>query len=306
MKQSDLDSLLERLFVIYGERLGLPKTRFRLIQHEDAIVAWVFRIDLLDGSQQILKVFPRAGDSNRELYSLCRMEGKIPVPKVIRHFPPESNLPGALLMEFINGELMDIEKCSEELFFEAGASMGRLHMERAEGYGDPINSQPLDDHAIHSFLIKFSENMNECRGHLSEPLLGKCQQFFDQKIGLLAKVDGPCLVHRDFRPRNILATSQGITGIIDWSSSRFWFAEEDFFPLESGDWSKHSEQKKLFLRGYASIRPIPDYLRVMPLIGLNQALGVIGFTLKRQTWNGPHSSLYRSNLQQLESILSRF
>lgn len=50
---------------------------------------------------------------------------------------------------------------------------------------------------------------------------------------------------------------------------------------------------------YASMRPIPDYKHIMPLLRLNRAFATIGFTVKRGTWNNLHALLYQLNRQYL-------
>ena len=49
------------------------------------------------------------------------------------------------------------------------------------------------------------------------------------------------------------------------------------------EWERHPDHKKSFLAGYASIRSVPDYESVMPLLRLVRSLDTIGFTFKRGT-----------------------
>ncbi len=137
-------------------------------------------------------------------------------------------------------------------------------------------------------------------------MLQQCQHYFNSHIDLLASVDGPCIIHRDFRPGNIIVHAGKIQGIIDWASARASFAEEDFCSLELGKWSSHLHYKKFFLAGYANIRPIPDYRMVMSLLQLNRILAIIGFTVKRGTWDSSHHRLYKKYRQFLEDFLSKF
>ncbi len=44
-------------------------------------------------------------------------------------------------------------------------------------------------------------------------------------------MDGTCVVHRDYRPGNLIVHDGKLQGIIDWTGARTSFAEEDFiFP----------------------------------------------------------------------------
>ena len=115
------------------------------------------------------------------------------------------------------------------------------------------------------------------RAHLPGSLIDQCRIAFNRQINLLSGADGPCVVHRDFRPGNVMVFNNQIKGVIDWSSGRGGFAEEDFSAIEQGEWSQ--SHKNALLTGYASICPIPHYLKLMPLLRLSKAIGVIGFTV---------------------------
>lgn len=93
-----------------------------------------------------------------------------------------------------------------------------------------------------------------------------------------------------------------LQGIIDWSSGRAGFAQEDFCPIDHGEWPISPISKKFFLAGYESIRPVPDYGAIMPLIRLSKALGAIGFTVKRQTWQTSNARVYEFNCRFLETF----
>jgi Ser/Thr protein kinase RdoA (MazF antagonist) len=122
---------------------------------------------------------------------------------------------------------------------------------------------------------------------------------------LLDYVDSPCITHRDFRPGNIIVNEGRVHGIIDWSSARGSFAEEDLCTLELGDWTNHPEIKKSFLNGYASIRHIPNYLNVMPLLLLSKTVATIGFTVNTGTWDNKNVNLYQRSRKILESLLEK-
>ena len=109
-------------------------------------------------------------------------------------------------------------------------------------------------------------------------------------------------MHWDFRPGNIVAFNGTIQGIIDWSSSRSDFAEEDFCLMEHDDWANDPATKESFLSGYASIRPVPDYTEIMPLLRLNKALASIGFTVRTNTWATKNAQFYERNRQYIETF----
>ncbi len=200
------------------------------------------------------------------------------------------------------GNLLKTEDLNDKLAYEIGSLLARIHLERVQGYGDLIQPDHLSaDPRVH-FTLKFEEGLDECRDHLPAALLEKCRQYYDQHIDLLSSVDGPCIIHRDFRPGNLILHEGKIQGIIDWSSARGGFAEEDFCPLEFSEWSTNPAYKNAFLSGYASIRKVPHYQRIIQLLRLSRAIATIGFTVKRGIWESKGARIYQFNRKFLESL----
>lgn len=291
------------LIALYRQRLNLLEAHFSHIDHEDAIVATVFKVTQPDGGQMILKICSRVGDYLREVYFLNYFAGKLPVPRIISLVQPEMGVHGAILMEYFPGKLLKKTKLTTKLTYEIGSFLARIHLERVKGYGDLTEPDLLNsDPRIH-FTMKFEEGLDECKGHLPEILIEKCRGYHDRHIDLLISADGPCITHRDFRPGNLIVEHDRLKGIIDWSSGRGGFAEVDFCPLEFGEWSDSAVYKSSFLEGYASIRKIPKYHHMMPLLRLSRAVATIGFTVKRGTWESKNAKIYQLNRHFLESFL---
>lgn len=131
-----------------------------------------------------------------------------------------------------------------------------------------------------------------------------CLDFFNESLYLLEKVDGPCIIHRDLRPPNVIVENHQLKGIIDWSSARASFAEEDFCSIEHGEWKDFNGYKSHFLEAYSSIRAVPDYHQIIPLLRVNRAIAVIGFTVKRHIWNSSHSKAYQFNRKFIDEFFS--
>lgn len=295
---------MNHLTAQYQQLLDLQNARFSLIEHEDAMVAVVYKVTAESGKEYVLKICSRHGDYLRESYFLKSFEEKIPVPRIIQLIEPDKDIHGAILMEYLPGNLLNIADINEKLAYEIGGILAKIHATKTQGQGDLTQSNQLSVDPRIPFTLKFEEGIDECKDHLPRSLIDQCHIAFDQQINLLSEADGPCVVHRDFRPGNVMVFNKQIQGVIDWSSSRGGFTEEDFCPIEQGEWSQ--SHKKALLLGYASIRPIPNYLELMPLLRLSKAIGVIGFTVKRGTWNSSHSRLYQWNRQHLEELLKRF
>jgi hypothetical protein len=70
--------------------------------------------------------------------------------------------------------------------------------------------------------------------------------------------------------------------------------------MEHGEWP--APCKKAFLAGYASIRKVPDYNALMPLLRLSKAIATIGFTVKCGTWDNLHARIYQFNRRFLDAF----
>lgn len=286
----------------YQKRLNLLDATFSHIDHEDAMVAIVYKVTKRTGEQLILKICPRKNDYLREVYFLNYLADKIPVPRILELVQPEVGIHGAILMECLPGALLKITDFTDSLAYEMGSHLARIHLNGTAGYGDLIQPEKLSADPRSYFTLKFEEGLDECRNHLPNGLIAQCQHYFGTHVDLLAAVDGPCIVHRDFRPGNLMVFEGKLQGIIDWSGARGSFAEEDFCPIEHGIWPIDPNRKKSFLAGYASVRPIPDYSAIMPLLRLSRAVATIGFTIKRGTWASRASRIYQFNRQFLEAF----
>ena len=152
--------------------------------------------------------------------------------------------------------------------------------------------------------MKFQEGIAECNNHLPKALIEKCLRYYEENLYLLNSVDGPCIVHRDFRQANVMIYDGKVQGIIDWSSARASFAEEDFCTLLHDGWEINPLNQESFLTGYATIRPVPDFNKIMPLLQLSKAIATIGFTVKQGTWNNDDADMYQFNRKYLEKFLS--
>lgn len=294
---------MDRMISAYKERFNLHNAHFLHIDHEDAMVATVFRVTLENGAHLILKICSRIGDYFREAYFLNHFSGKLPIPHIIQLFPPETNLHGAILMECFPGKMLRIQDLNDKLSYELGSLLALIHLERVNGYGDLTDPNHLNPDPRIPFTMKFQEGLEECKEHLPATMLEKCRQYYNQHVDLLTTTDGPCIIHRDFRPGNLIIDNGNLQGIIDWSSARGGFAEEDFCPLEFGEWSANFSYRDSFLSGYASMRKVPDYQRILPLLRLSRAIATIGFTVKRGIWESKGSKIYQFNTQYLESFL---
>ncbi len=291
---------MDDLISVYKQRLNLQSATFSRIEHEDAMVADVYKVTLQNGNELILKICARSNDYLREVYFLNYFATKLQVPRITQVLEPEGKIHGAILMECLPGSLLQMTEFTDELSFKLGSMLATIHLNRTFGYGDLIKPEELSSDPRIPFTEKFDEGFAECSEHLPKTLLKQCRHYFDAHVDLLRAVDGPCIVHRDFRPGNVIVHQGKLQGIIDWSSARASFAEEDFIPMEHGEWS--AKPKKSFLSGYASVRKVPDYSATMPLLRLSKGVATIGFTVKQGTWDNIHARIYQLNRQFLDTF----
>ncbi|MBS0606143.1 MAG: aminoglycoside phosphotransferase family protein [Verrucomicrobia bacterium] len=284
---------MDNLILLYQKRLNLHSAHFARIDHDEAMVAIVYKVMQPDGTQYILKISPCNADYFREVQFLKMLAGSLPVPKIVGLVNPEPGVLGAILMECLPGRPAQKDDVTGDLAVEIGALMARIHANRLAGYGDPLQPDQLRADPFGYFAAKFEEGLEECRSEISKDLIKQSRFYLQDHLNLLQSVDGPCLVHRDFRPANVMVCEGKLQGVIDWAGARASFAEEDFCPLEQGQWTSDSERKKSFLKGYASIRPVPNYSEMMPLLQLSKAIAVLGFTVKQGTWKTVHAGVYQ-------------
>ena len=71
---------------LYRNRLNLSEAHFVHIDHEDAIVATVFKVIQPNGTEFILKICSRKSDYLREAYFLSHFQGKILIPALFSWF----------------------------------------------------------------------------------------------------------------------------------------------------------------------------------------------------------------------------
>lgn len=286
------------LIRLYRQHFDLQDADFSRIEHDEAMVAIVYRVRT-DNQQLILKICPRPKDYLREVYFLKLLADQLPVPRLIKTIGPSSDVHGAILMEYLHGTLLTNPTFTETLAYEIGSMLAKIHLNRMSGYGDPVQEEGLNADPRIYFTAKFEEGLEECRGHLPLDLIEKCHHYFEKHVDLLNFVDGPCVVHRDFRPGNLIVDHDKLIGIIDWAGARLSFAEEDFCSMEH-EWPTAIKQD--FLSGYEIVRPLPNYKNLMPFLRLNKTIATIGFTVKCGTWNNTCKTLYQKNRHFLDTF----
>lgn len=288
----------------YKTFFSLNDAQFTLIEHEDAIVSIVYKIETSDNKLLILKISPRKEQISREAYALKCFSSLLPVPKVIKIMPPSTLMPGAVLMTFIPGEILKTSEVTPTIAFSAGICLAKVHTYRTTGFCDSIESNQIEPSATLYFKEKFLKSLDECHEILSKSLYSQLKRYLRDQHKVLSQVDGPCIIHRDYRPGNILIQDGQLKAVIDWAASRSSFAEEDFCPLEFNEWPDNPIIKTSFLDGYKTIRNVPDYGKIMPLLKLHRSLATIGFLIRKNTWTETTKQLFDAKFNHIKQFFS--
>ena len=195
----------------------------------------VYRITQPSGKELILKICPRDEDYRREVYFLKYFADKLPVPQIVQEVPPEAGMKGAILMECLSGQLLKTSNITDELAYEIGLLLAKIHLNPAPGYGDITQPESLCLDPRVYFTLNFEEGMEECIHHLPKELTRQCRRYYDTHIHLLASVDGPCMIHRDFRPGNVIVHEGKLQGIIDWAGDAAVLLKKIFVLWSTGN-----------------------------------------------------------------------
>ncbi|MCB9228185.1 MAG: aminoglycoside phosphotransferase family protein [Deltaproteobacteria bacterium] len=282
---------VEQLKVLL-EQMGVHDAQIKPFDHAESIISDAC---LITSSSRIsvLKVYPRANDYHREVWALSNIKSSIPVPGFYRCLEAKGDFSGAILMEYLPEELLHDNLWNNEIAFQIGDILARIHQKKEGYYGEVLPSERQNTNAYDYFRQKFYEELEECKDLISGSLYKKIHKFLtDQKQNLL-QTDGPCLVHRDFRPGNILVKDNNVCGIIDWSGVRYGFAEQDICNIMISINKNQNKIKECFLKGYEGIRTVPDYKHITPLINIGRALGIVGYLSQKKKRNPAEESLFK-------------
>jgi len=283
-------------------------SKIEQIIHGDSLSSMVFRVWNLLNKSFILK-FPYNADRwRREKYYLTLLQKEIPVPKMISAMPPQKEFSGGILMEDIEGELLKGQTLTNKWACKMGEILGKLHSIQVKTYGDlSLEGLPSNEMTpMKAMQNYFDRSLAECETLIPSNILRLCIHFVDEHIHLLQDVDGPCIVHRDYRPGNIIASDGKIQAVIDFENTMGSFAEEDFLQMDLLVWGKYPSTRISFLQGYETIRPLPVLEELLPLLRLLKSLGAIGFTYERGTWKSKHKHVYLENLAYLKNFFKSY
>jgi len=262
----------------------------------------VVRILTLDsGERLVLKIPFVQRKLFRELYALQQLQGDLPVPQVIDCWIRDDGSPGALLLSLLPGNVIT-GTVSVELASALGALLGRLHTYSLGGYGDVYDTAQGSSLGWWATLRRTFESWQPlCVDTMPRDLFQKALNGYARLYASLPEPDGPCWVHFDYRPGNVLVQGKRITGLIDFESARGGSGSLDFVKIQNEVWDVWPGTKAAFLQGYESVWPLPDLECTLPFYTLHNAFGGIAWCVKRSRVDDP---FFFENMERLKQSLS--
>jgi aminoglycoside phosphotransferase (APT) family kinase protein len=267
---------------------------------EESYSSIVRILTLEHGEHLVLKIPFIQHKLFRELTALQHLQYDLPVPVVLDYWVREDDNPGALLLSYLPGKVIT-GRVTPDLAFGMGALLANLHTHQLDDYGEVFEMQH-DPHAGWWAMMDryFNSWKILCVDILPPDLFEKTLERYAQLSKALPEPESPSWVHFDYRPGNILAQGEIITGLIDFESSRAGSSDLDFVKIKDEVWDVWPDTKAPFLRGYAAIKPLPDFESTLPFYELSSALGGIAWCVKRSKTDDP---FFFINLQKIKQLL---
>lgn len=237
----------------------------------------VYKLTLLSGEDVYVKIPYNKDKLFREFQMLEILKDVIPVPKVLDIWYGDESNTGALLLSTIQG-VPCTENMDEKLSFQMGVYHAMLHEVKTPEYGyhstDGFNILDQNNWRLH-IKNNFEKWKEPCKELLEPALYERCILHFDGVFSALPDPDGPCFVHMDFRPGNILVNGNKVTGIIDFESARGGSSEIDFTKINRYIWEVNPRTKSPYFEGYQTIRNMLNLEIVLPFYNFYDAFSAV-------------------------------
>ena len=280
------------------EHFDLPVTEIAAVEESYSSIVRILTLENHD--RLVLKIPFIQYKLFRELTALQCLHPDLPVPVVLDYWVREDENPGALLLSYLPGKVIT-GRVTPELAFGMGALLANLHAHQLDNYGEVFETQKHPQTGWWAMIDRYYQTWKTlCVDILPPDLFEKTLERYAQLSEALPEPDSPSWVHFDYRPGNILAQGEIITGLIDFESARAGSSGLDFVKIKDEVWDVCPDTKEPFLRGYAAIKPLPDFESTLPFYELSNALGGIAWCIKRSKIDDP---FFFMNLQKLKQLI---
>lgn len=237
----------------------------------------VYKLTLMNLDNVYVKIPYNRDKLVREFHMLERLKGVIPVPKVLDFWDGDEMSVGALLLSAIDGVPCK-SNIDQSLAYQIGEYHAMLHQVTLPAYGcyGSDGFQVVENNSWSLYLKNNFEKWKEpCKELLQPDLFEECITHFDSVYSALPEPDGPCVVHMDFRPGNILIKDNRVVGIIDYESARGGSSEIDFTKMNRYVWEVNPLTRLPYVQGYESVRPLPDLEKIIPFYNFYDAFSAV-------------------------------
>lgn len=260
---------------------------------------------VLENNEKVILKIPYSKHKLLKEYKMLQLlNGKLPTPRILDFWEGNDEIPGALVLSYIDGKPV-IDNINGRLAFQMGELLAKLHGVQIDRYklGDAYTLiYTKEDEWWKTIRVWFENCANECKDILDAKILDKCIKLFNFYYENLPEPDYPSVVHMDYRPGNILVKDSNIVGLVDFENTRIGSADVDFSKMKIYVWDQFKETKGEFLKGYSGIRPLPDIETTLPLYILFNTFTGVGWCIRREKINDP---FYCENIIKLKDIIRR-
>ena len=206
-----------------------------------------FKVTLVDGRVFKARFFPKAEEAENVKH-LSEFLDPVCFPRVL------ASSGRGLLIEWIEGEPLDYQKCEIDIFMKAGTIQGALHSSILPRQLD--NQSHSDSHYWKNRLerkIKYLVEKEFLTPSEGEGLLSiaRIHPFNNLDIGL---------AHGDFCLDNMILNEEDNVSIIDIETVSVTAFSYDLARTTSR-WQMHTEQRQAYLNNYSKLRNPDEFLR---------------------------------------------
>ena len=282
------------------------------------------RVGVLEsGKKVVIRCHPKGVKNgyfySESLASKVALENGIPAYKTyIIHDLNDSNDISYQVIEMLPGDSIEfyLEKYPDmenQLVYEMGKTMARLHKIKVDGFGPFDNEEAKKGHLVGTFKTLhdsinagLDENLDRLVKYniLSKEVTVRIKTFF--KENPLLESNESVLVHNDFADWNLLTDGNTVSGVIDWDEC------VGGHPIqEIACWSTFFDPERIepFLKGYYSETKKPDnFEELFQLFRLRYTISKMALRIKRYTYEQTPfmKSMIEKGEKHLEELIKIF
>src|SRR5699024_3045902 len=281
----------------------IDKLKLNVLSVEDvpeSFSSTVCKLKLINQGNVYLKIPYSKVKLQREYEALEILKDELSVPKLLGFLEGNDDIPGALLLSELKGQPIS-GKVDGELAYDIGAHHATLHTvtpKENKTYRDISNVYDQWSTFLETQFYGFAKDVKDV---ISESLYHQSIHLFEELRKSLPHPDGPCFIHMDFRPANIIMFNNQISGVIDFESVRFGATEIDLTKINRDIFMKYPGTLKAYKQGYQSVRPLIDLDVVLPFYQFTDAFNSLGWCKRRGIEK--HRRFFNENYTILTSIL---